>query len=554
MTVGEKLGDGGFATVYACRDAASGEQFALKRMAFGGNEDALDLAKREAATMERLGDHPHIVKLVAHELPTSARGEGYLLLEKCGSSLNSLLEGRGGRLDDALALSVFSEISSAVCHSHAAVPPVAHRDLKVENVLRGADGKWKLCDFGSATERARVYDNESARLSEEEIIQKQTTPAYRPPEMWDLFRRQRVDEKVDVWAMGCLLFRLVYGTLAFDGESSLQVLNGNYRVPAGLDPMPDGNVLKLIRAALTADPAARPTMARLHQATANVGASLGAAATQLYPPPPPKPIAPGGQQAGFAQWDAFGEGGGAAASSGSGGGSKAAFWDAVGGNDGDCQGGAAVASSGAAAGGAAAAAPAVDGGFDASFDSAPATASPAVEGGFDQSLGSAPSTADAAPTSADRAPDSADSLVEALAADGAEIDRSCSQAGSMSSLASPRNGSLVESDTQPTSLEAELATARAHIAELEATVAAQAAELEALRAASADFATAGTADAPAAVVAEDPFALTASAPVPPSPAAASAAAAATQAGGHRRTPSQGAITAGIADPFATLSF
>eukprot|EP00793_Prasinoderma_coloniale_P005307 PRCOL_00004715-RA len=274
--VEQRLGVGGFATVYSCRDVSTGEQFALKQLCFGGNEEALELAQREAETMERLGDHPHIVKLVGHSLPADARGDGYLLLEKCTGTLASLLEGRGERLDDALALTVFCEVSSAVCHMHGAQPPVAHRDLKVENVLRGADGKWKLCDFGSATERAKVYATEAERLGEEEVIQKQTTPSYRAPEMWDLFMRQRVDEKVDVWAMGCLLFRLVYGALAFDGESKLQVLNGNYRVPGGLTPAPNANILKLVKAAFVPDPAARPAMARLHQASANVGQALGA--------------------------------------------------------------------------------------------------------------------------------------------------------------------------------------------------------------------------------------------------------------------------------------
>lgn len=57
------------------------------------------------------------------------------------------------------------------------------RDLKAENVLMLPDGSWILCDYGSATVRAGVYDTVEARAAEEEVIRKHTTPAYRPPEV-----------------------------------------------------------------------------------------------------------------------------------------------------------------------------------------------------------------------------------------------------------------------------------------------------------------------------------------------------------------------------------
>lgn len=59
----------------------------------------------------------------------------------------------------------------------------AIRDLKAENVLMVGDGSWVLCDFGSATSRAKVYTDAAERAAEEEIIRKHTTPAYRAPEV-----------------------------------------------------------------------------------------------------------------------------------------------------------------------------------------------------------------------------------------------------------------------------------------------------------------------------------------------------------------------------------
>jgi hypothetical protein len=57
------------------------------------------------------------------------------------------------------------------------------RDLKAENVLMLPDGTWVVCDFGSATSRAQLYETPAEIAAEEEVISKHTTPAYRPPEV-----------------------------------------------------------------------------------------------------------------------------------------------------------------------------------------------------------------------------------------------------------------------------------------------------------------------------------------------------------------------------------
>ena len=57
------------------------------------------------------------------------------------------------------------------------------RDLKAENVLLHQQGHWVLCDFGSTTSFAGVYESTNAIMAAEEIIRKYTTPAYRAPEV-----------------------------------------------------------------------------------------------------------------------------------------------------------------------------------------------------------------------------------------------------------------------------------------------------------------------------------------------------------------------------------
>ncbi|KAK4797300.1 hypothetical protein SAY86_029626 [Trapa natans] len=96
---------------------------------------------------------------------------------------------------------------------------------------------------------------------EEDNIRKHTTPAYRAPEMWDLYRRELINEKVDIWALGCLLFRICYLKSAFDGDSKLQILNGNYRIPDL--PKYSSFITDLIRELLQASPDARPDITQV---------------------------------------------------------------------------------------------------------------------------------------------------------------------------------------------------------------------------------------------------------------------------------------------------
>jgi AP2-associated kinase len=75
------------------------------------------------------------------------------------------------------------------------------RDLKVENILMGPDGLWKLCDFGSTSTNHKRFEKADEMGLEEDNIRKYTTPAYRAPEMWDLYQRELINEKVDIWVI-----------------------------------------------------------------------------------------------------------------------------------------------------------------------------------------------------------------------------------------------------------------------------------------------------------------------------------------------------------------
>ncbi|XP_017425387.2 uncharacterized protein LOC108334195 isoform X1 [Vigna angularis] len=263
INIVKAIAEGGFSCVYLARDAVHmSKQYALKHI-ICNDEESLGLVKKEISVLKMLVGHPNVVTLHAHAIFDMGRTkEAFLVMEFCEKSLVNVLESRGaGYFDETQVLLIFRDICNAVFAMHCLSPPIAHRDLKAENLLLSSDGLWKLCDFGSTSTNHKRFEKPEEMGIEEDNIRKYTTPAYRAPEMWDLFLREVINEKVDIWALGCLLFRICYFKSAFDGESKLQVLNGNYRIPDL--PKYNSSITDLIRDMLQARPDDRPDITQV---------------------------------------------------------------------------------------------------------------------------------------------------------------------------------------------------------------------------------------------------------------------------------------------------
>lgn len=235
------LSEGGFAHVYLVKlpKAVDGTDLAVLKRVAVPDKEALRGMRTEVETMKRLKGHEAIVTYIDSHA-SELKGGGYevfLLMEFCdGGGLIDFMNTRlQHRLTEPEIINIFADIAEGVACMHYLKPALLHRDLKVENVLitNGPAGKrFKLCDFGSAATPQPAPTTVVDCRRVEEDIQKHTTLQYRSPEMVDVYRKQPINEKSDIWALGVLLYKLCYYTTPFEDQGQLAILNASYRYPS----------------------------------------------------------------------------------------------------------------------------------------------------------------------------------------------------------------------------------------------------------------------------------------------------------------------------------
>ncbi|XP_055021420.1 AP2-associated protein kinase 1-like isoform X9 [Boleophthalmus pectinirostris] len=257
VTVEEIVAEGGFAIVFLVR-THQGVRCALKRM-YVNNEHDLQICKLEIQIMRDLVGHKNIVGYLDSSLTAVGAGDVYevlILMDFCrgGQVVNLMNQRLQTGFSEAEVLQIFCDTCEAVARLHQCKTPVIHRDLKVENILLHDRGHYVLCDFGSATNRFQNPQTEGVATVEEEI-KKYTTLSYRAPEMVNLYGGNVITTKADIWAMGCLLYKLCFFTLPF-GESSVAICDGSFTIPDNSRYSQEMHCL--IRYMLEPDPEKRP--------------------------------------------------------------------------------------------------------------------------------------------------------------------------------------------------------------------------------------------------------------------------------------------------------
>ncbi|XP_040897686.1 AP2-associated protein kinase 1-like isoform X7 [Toxotes jaculatrix] len=257
VTVEEIVAEGGFAIVFLVR-THQGLRCALKRM-YVNNEHDLQVCKLEIQIMRDLVGNKNIVGFLDSSITAVGAGDVWevlILMDFCrgGQVVNLMNQRLQTGFSEPEVLQIFCDTCEAVARLHQCKTPIIHRDLKVENILLHDRGHYVLCDFGSATNRFQNPQTEGVQVVEEEI-KKYTTLSYRSPEMVNLYGGKVITTKADIWAMGCLLYKLCYFTLPF-GESQVAICDGSFTIPDNSRYSQDMHCL--IRYMLEPDPDMRP--------------------------------------------------------------------------------------------------------------------------------------------------------------------------------------------------------------------------------------------------------------------------------------------------------
>jgi eukaryotic-like serine/threonine-protein kinase len=212
------LGEGGTGLVVLARHVTLGQPVAIKflRPALATNEVILRF-EREARAISRLESEYIVAVLDVGQLPD---GDPFMVMEHLeGQDLACVIKER--RLSPEAAVDCMVQVCEALREAHAS--GVIHRDLKPANLFltQSSDGvpHVKVVDFGIS----KVTDPRMLGKNVSDVTNASTvlgSPRYMAPEQ--LRSSRDVDARCDVWSVGAVLYQLLSGRLAFDGETNVQ--------------------------------------------------------------------------------------------------------------------------------------------------------------------------------------------------------------------------------------------------------------------------------------------------------------------------------------------
>ncbi len=220
-----KLGEGGMGSVYLAMHTILEKQVALKVLhgEFARKPDLVDRFMQEAKAASRIR-HENVIDI--SDFGVTPEGHVFFAMELLqGADLHDAIARAkisGELLPWSRTKKIFLQICSALSAAHAR--GIVHRDLKPENVylieFLGDPDFVKLLDFGIAKLTDVSNEEGGRKLTKTGMLF--GTPEYMSPEQ---ARGEHVDHRVDIYAMGCILFQLVSNRVPFEADNFMGVLS-----------------------------------------------------------------------------------------------------------------------------------------------------------------------------------------------------------------------------------------------------------------------------------------------------------------------------------------
>lgn len=216
------IGKGGMGEVYLAEDSRLARQVALKVLPGDLAEDADRLSRfeQEAKAASAL-NHPNILTIFEF---AQENGSHFIVSEYVsGRTLRSKISDCTFLVDEVLDIAVQAAAALEAAHSNG----IIHRDIKPENIMVRDDGLVKVLDFGLAKFTDHWFGGEG--MLEGSPTRKQlTTPGiimgtvqYMSPEQT---RGQATDARTDIWSLGCVIYEMLAGRPAFEGEGTADLI------------------------------------------------------------------------------------------------------------------------------------------------------------------------------------------------------------------------------------------------------------------------------------------------------------------------------------------
>jgi Tol biopolymer transport system component len=289
------LGAGGMGEVYRARDSKLKREVAIKVLPADVATDRERLARfqREAEVLASL-NHPHIAQVYGfEENPSTGSGQVALVMELVeGEDLSQRIARGAIPIDEALPIA--KQIAEALEAAHDA--GIVHRDLKPANVKVRPDSTVKVLDFGLAKPQPQDLRTSGPQdLAHSPTITSPAmtmhgvilgTAAYMSPEQ---AKGKAVDKRADIWAFGCVLYEMLSGKRAFQGDDVTDIITSVMRDTPDWNALPGStpaSIQRLLRRCLEKEPRRRAghmSIARLEIDDAMVSTSEPVQLSQAKP-------------------------------------------------------------------------------------------------------------------------------------------------------------------------------------------------------------------------------------------------------------------------------